>query len=101
MSRVVLLASAWAADDVDLAAVSDEASDAAPAWFGPDFPPLSGTAALSRQPYAAAATGVQGSSSTADGRSTRTIDRVSAAAGAVIGAVATATLMGATRLRRH
>ncbi|WP_404392341.1 YihY/virulence factor BrkB family protein [Humibacillus xanthopallidus] len=117
MSRVVLLASSWAADDVDLATLSDEARRTALATTArpPFLAPLPATADLSRLPYAAvtpvarpladvAASGseagqqVSGAAS-GERRASRAVDRVSIAAGAVVGA-AGAGVAAALRRRR-
>jgi membrane protein len=118
MSRVVLLASSWAADDVDLATLSDETRRTALATTTrpPFLAPLPATADLSTLPYAAvpplarplsdrwapsgseAATQVAGATSE-QRRPSRAVDRVSIAAGAVVGAVG-AGVAAALRRRR-
>ena len=117
MSRVVLLASSWAADDVDLATLSDEARRTALAATArpPFLAPLPATADLSRLPYAAVApvarplsdrVAATGSDPQVVGvapserRPSRAVDRVSIAAGAVVGA-AGAGVAAALRRRRR
>jgi membrane protein len=119
MSRIVLLASSWAAGDVDLATLSDETRRTALATARrPRFlAPLPATADTSLLPYAAgppvpaALTSLPASSHTAGRRaagsasggagSSRAVDRVSVAAGVVAGA-AGATAVAAWRgLRRR
>jgi membrane protein len=109
MSRVVLLASAWAADDVDLADASVGLARAGPPFLGP----LPATADSSRPPYAGspppaqphspasaaeAPAGVPDEADTAVRGSSRNTDRLSVAAGAVIGAAAAG--IAAALLRR-
>ncbi|HET7802549.1 MAG TPA: YihY/virulence factor BrkB family protein [Humibacillus xanthopallidus] len=104
LSRVVLLASSWTAGDVDLAALSDEARRHALATAPrPRFlAPLPATADTTLLPYAGSppvAGGLAGSPASLRGGaghvspdaagavpSSRAVDRVSVAAGAVVGA---------------
>ncbi|TQM63980.1 YihY/virulence factor BrkB family protein [Humibacillus xanthopallidus] len=118
MSRVVLLASSWSAGDVDLATLSDEARRTALATAArPRFlAPLPATADTSLLPYAASPpvagtlTVSQASSTGGSGRpagdaandrgSSRGVDRVSIAAGAVVGAVGAGAAATLRRRRR-
>jgi membrane protein len=114
LSRVVLLASSWAAGDVDLATLSDEVPRTALATAPrPRFlAPLPATADTSLLPYAASppvagpltvatACSERSSGDAAAGRgSSRAVDRVSIAAGAVMGAVAAGAAATLRRRRR-
>ncbi|HET8987495.1 MAG TPA: YihY/virulence factor BrkB family protein [Humibacillus sp.] len=113
MSRIVLLASSWAADDVDLATLTDEARRTAlTTTVRPPFlAPVPATADPSMLPYAAVPPGPgplseapasSGGGTRAGSRSSRAVDRVSVAAGAVVGgAVVGAAGAGAAALRRR
>ena len=89
MSKVVLLSAAWSANDVDLSRLTDDASEAETPQQ--TVPGASVPAATSQ---------VVGAGSR-DDRGSRSTDRVSVAAGAVVGAAAVAVVSGARRLRRR
>jgi membrane protein len=90
MSKVVLLSASWSADDVDLSRLDDEGSEGEPT------PQHSAPPATSASPGGQVAGG-----GTRAARGSRTTDRVSVAAGAVVGAAAVAAVSGARRLRRR
>ncbi|KJK13680.1 hypothetical protein UB45_01765 [Terrabacter sp. 28] len=90
MSKVVLLSASWSADDVDLSRLDDEGSQGEPT------PQHSAPPATSASPGGQVAGG-----GTRAARGSRTTDRVSVAAGAVVGAAAVAAVSGARRLRRR
>lgn len=116
MSRVVLLACSWAADTVDLATLSDDTrrTALARAIRPPFLAPLPATADTALLPYAAtpgtatgqvAAGGTESAATTASGPderlpATRSVDRVSIAAGAAIGAAGAAAVAAVRALRR-
>ena len=90
MSKVVLLSASWSADDVDLSRLDDEGSEGEPT------PQHSAPPATSASPGGQVAGG-----GTRAARGSRSTDRVSVAAGAVVGAAAVAAVSGARRLRRR
>src|SRR6478736_4819918 len=104
MSKVILLSAAWAANDVDLDALGDDTgrstlSRAARPVF---IAPLASGADTSLVPYAAAPLEVAPGHADVAGRDvagSRVVDRVSLAAGAVVGA-ASAALVAVLR-RQH
>lgn len=102
MSRVILLSAAWVVGDVDLGQLGDDTKRSALARaLRPAFvAPLPATADASLVPYAAAPVSAH---RTAPGRppATRAVDRVSLAAGAVVGAAGVAAVAGVRRLRRR
>ena len=118
MSRVVLLASSWAAGDVDLATLSDEGPRTALATAPrpPFVKPLPATVDTTLLPYAgslavagpltespASSGGGAGrlcESGAGAGRSSRAADRVSIAAGAVVGAAGAGAAAALLRRRR-
>ncbi len=91
MSKVVLLSAAWSADRVDLARLDGE--DEPQSGAGQQEP----APATAPAPPAIPAGGTVGSPP----RGARSTDRVSVAAGAVVGAAAVAVVSGARRLRRR
>ena len=106
MSKVILLSAAWAANDVDLDALGDDTgrsmlSRAARPVF---VSPLAPGADTSLVPYAAAPVSSphepSGSGSADAPAASRAVDRVSVAAGAVVGAAAAAAVAAARRRRR-
>jgi membrane protein len=111
ISRVILLSAAWASVNVDVerfgAANIGPTLDrvTAPDGAAPSLSPPQGAAALSAPPSATAGP-AYAAEPTAPGRHTsaggsRAADRVSVAAGAVLGAAATAAVMGTKRRRRR
>jgi membrane protein len=112
MSRVVLLASSWAADHVDLVTLSDETrrTALATAVRPPFLAPLPATADTTTLPYAAApplsrrasetATSPYGGGRVGAPHSSRSVDRVSAVAGAVVGAAGVGAVAALRHLRR-
>ncbi|MFM6850995.1 MAG: YihY/virulence factor BrkB family protein [Terrabacter sp.] len=94
MSKVVLLSAAWSANDVDLSRLSDDRSEAETTsqQASPVSPAPASPGLAARQ--------VAGTGSRED-RTARSTDRVSVAAGAVVGAAAVAVVSGARRLRRR
>ena len=118
MSRVVLLAGSWAAGDVDLATLSDEARRTALATAPrpPFLAPLPATVDTTRLPYAGspavAGQRTESPASSSDraghsagkaagvGRSSRAADRIGIAAGAVVGAAGAGAAAALLRRRR-
>ena len=114
MSKVILLSAAWTANDVDFEALGegDTQHPGIALAEGPDSQTTSPASADVRPgPYAAtspapAPVGSVGSGVTDGGAgdsrdASRRTDRVSVAAGAVIGAAAATAVTGARRLRRR
>jgi len=109
LSKVVLLAAAWAANDIDLTELGDDSGRSAfsrtvrPAFVAPPRP----SADTSLVPYAAAAprpsAGPSGQVTAPPGpaSASRATDRVSLAAGAVVGAAAATAVSVARHLRRR
>ncbi len=105
MSKVILLSAAWAANDVDLDALGDDTgrstlSRAARPVF---IAPLASGADTSLVPYAAAPLEVAPGHADVTGRDvagSRAVDRVSLAAGAVVGAASAALVAGLRRQHR-
>jgi len=89
MSKVVLLSASWSADDVDLSRLDDEEPESDGTGHKEPAPAAPSPAIL--------AGGIAGNPS----RGARSTDRVSVAAGAVVGAAAVAVVSGARRLRRR
>jgi membrane protein len=103
MSRVILLSASWAANDVDLARLGrDDQRSAFARAVRPAFvAPLAARADTSLVPYAAAPVATSPQAARGGVSPSRASDRVSLAAGAVIGAAGTAAVAGARRLRRR
>ncbi|GAB3880182.1 YihY/virulence factor BrkB family protein [Terrabacter terrigena] len=98
MSKVVLLSAAWSANDVDFTRLADEPLPSASSGSGSPEPGRTGRpAAATASPTPAAVQPADGAPS----RAARSTDRVSVAAGAVVGAAAVAAVSGARRLRRR
>ncbi|WP_374968449.1 YihY/virulence factor BrkB family protein [Terrabacter sp. BE26] len=101
MSKVILLSAAWAAGDVDLHRLGDDTQRSAfflalrPAFVAP----LPAGADTSLVPYAAAPVAVPVTGPDR-ARPTRAIDRVSVAAGAVLGAAGALVVAAGRRVRR-
>lgn len=105
MSKVVLLSAAWAANDVDVAALAGDGEPTGPPRpVRPAFvAPLPAHADATALPYAGAAPRAPAVADRAgEGPpAARATDRVSLAAGAVIGAAAATAVVTARRLRRR
>jgi membrane protein len=108
ISRVVLLAAAWSANRLDVARIAAGGSE--PTWAGAARPAflasLGARADVSSPPYGAGPSGARAEdgarAATSDhDRGDRATDRLSLAAGAVIGAAGAAAVAGARRLRRR
>jgi membrane protein len=102
MSKIILISAAWAANDVDLDRLGDD-SERSPLSLAlrPVFvAPPAARADPSLVPYAAAPVTTAAPPATRGGTS-RSTDRVSLAAGAVIGAFATLAVRSVRRVRRQ
>ncbi|MEW1954978.1 YihY/virulence factor BrkB family protein [Terrabacter sp. NPDC080008] len=101
MSKVILLSAAWVVGDVDLSRLGDDTGRSAisqalrPAFVAP-LPPDADTSLV---PYAAAP--VATPRAVPAPAVTRRVDRVSVAAGVLVGAAAASVLEGVRRLRRR
>lgn len=103
MAKVILLSAAWAANDVDLDHLGDDTqrSPMARALRPAFIAPLRAPADTSLVPYAATPVArATGTSQRGEPRS-RATDRVSVAAGAVVGAAGALAVTAARRLRRR
>jgi membrane protein len=102
MSKVILLSAAWVVGDVDLRRLGDDSKRSAlslalrPAFVAP-LPPGADTSLV---PYAAAPAAARLTPASPE-RPTRSLDRVSVAAGAVVGVAAATLVSGLRRLRRR
>jgi len=103
MARVILLSAAWAANDVDLDHLGDDTqrSPLARALRPAFIAPLRAPADTSLVPYAATPVARVAVPSQRDEPRSRATDRVSVAAGAVVGAAAALAVTAARRLRRR
>ncbi len=103
MAKVILLSAAWAANDVDLDHLGDDTAALADGACPPSgvHRPAPAPADTSLVPYAATPVARAAVTSQRDEPRSRATDRVSVAAGAVVGAAGALAVTAARRLRRH